>query len=223
MTENLMMLGDHFLQKTREEYCEINSTGLSDELSDSLKKRTRDTLERSHMISGALQGSLLIFFSKLIRPSRILELGTFTAYSTICLAQGLSENGEIVSIEKDEQLRETIDRHLSEAGISEKVELLFGDAMEIISELKGEFDLVFIDAAKRKYRNYVEGCLPLLKPGGCIIIDNVLFKNQVMNPPKKSKISKSVRGFNEWVQELPNVTRLMLPIRDGITLLLKEK
>lgn len=222
MVENLLMLSDHFLQKTREDYCEQHSSCLPSELSSYLKESTRNEEDRAHMISGALQGALLIFFSKLLQPQRILELGTFTAYSTICLAQGLAPKGKITSIEKESSLRATIEAHLQQAGVRDQVELRFGDVSDILPELKASYDLIFVDAAKRKYKDYVMQCLPILRTGGVLIIDNVLFKNQVMNPPRRSKISKSISSFNDWVSSLEQVTRLMLPIRDGITLLIKN-
>jgi predicted O-methyltransferase YrrM len=205
----------------REAYCEKHSFLPDEQLLEALEKDTYENFGRPQMLSGSLQGSLLAFLSQLIAPRRILEVGTYTGYSTICLAHGLADGGELITLEKDEQLQERIEKTILEAGLQDRVQVLWGDALDQMNQLEPYFDLVFIDATKRAYRDYTERALDLLSDRGLIVIDNVLFHNEVLEDSPKGKIAQSIDSFNQWLSQLQGVERVMLPVRDGLTLLRK--
>ncbi|HKK88967.1 MAG TPA: O-methyltransferase [Saprospiraceae bacterium] len=215
------MFSDNEMINRREEYCEKHSFLPNESLLEALQKDTQEHFSRPQMLSGPLQGSFLAFISGLIRPRRILEVGTYTAYSTICLAHGLEKGGELITLEKDGQLQERIEKSILEAGLQDRVQVLWGDALEHMDGIEPTFDLVFIDAAKRAYRDYTERALDLLSDRGLIIIDNVLFHNEVLETPPVGKIAGSIHDFNQWLSQLKGVERVMLPVRDGLTLLRK--
>lgn len=173
------------------------------------------------MLSGHLQGRTLSFLSKLISPHNILEIGTYTGYSAICLSEGLSPNGKITTIDINEELEEFANHYFREAGIEQKINFLIGDATQIIPELHEEFDLVFIDADKSNYTNYYNLVLPKVKIGGYIIADNVLWSGKVVNMDEVDTDTMNLRQFNDMVQQDENVENIMLPIRDGISVIKK--
>ena len=196
----------------------------SDE-SDVLKFITRETYIHQiypRMISGKIQGKFLEMMSHMIKPNHILEIGTFTAYSTVCLAQGLSENGSITTIEINPELEDRIVAHLELANIKHKTHLIIGNAIEEIPKLTDTFDLVFIDADKEQYVEYFKSVLPLVKQGGFIIADNVLWGGKVMEPQKGiDKETAGIVAFNEYVVECSEVEVVMLPLRDGVSVMRK--
>lgn len=177
---------------------------------------------RSHMLSGHLQGKLLEMISCMIRPRRILEIGTFTGYSALCLAKGLAEGGQLHTLE----LREDDARHARgyfERSIHHKqINLHIGDATQIIGELKESWDLVFIDADKENYIRYFNLVLPDLRQNGFILADNVLFHGQVLEAEIKGKSAKAIQSFNDFIAERNDVEKLMLPVRDGLYLIRKK-
>mgnify|MGYP001545445242 CR=1 FL=1 len=215
------MHADEKLIALREAYCEKHSFLPKEELLKTLEQDTQDNFSRPQMLSGPLQGSFLAFLSSLIAPERILEVGTYTAYSTICLAHGLADDGELITLEKDRHLQERIEKSILEAGLQNQVKVLWGDALSQMNQLEPYFDLVFIDAAKRAYRDYTERALDLLSDRGLIVIDNVLFHNEVLENAPKGKIAQSIDSFNQWLSQLQGVEQVMLPVRDGLTLLRK--
>lgn len=215
------MHADEKLIALREAYCEKHSFLPKEELLKTLEQDTQDNFSRPQMLSGPLQGSFLAFLSSLIAPERILEVGTYTAYSTICLAHGLADDGELITLEKDRHLQERIEKSILEAGLQNQVKVLWGDALSQMNQLEPYFDLVFIDAAKRAYRDYTERALDLLSDRGLIVIDNVLFHNEVLENAPKGKIAQSIDSFNQWLSQLQGVEQVMLPLRDGLTLLRK--
>ena len=215
------MHADEKLIALREAYCEKHSFLPKEELLKTLEQDTQDNFSRPQMLSGPLQGSFIAFLSSLIAPERILEVGTYTAYSTICLAHGLADDGELITLEKDRHLQERIEKSLLDAGLQDRVQVIWGDALEQMNRLQPYFDLVFIDAAKRAYRDYTERALDLLSDRGLIVIDNVLFHNEVLEDPPKGKIAQSIDSFNQWLSQLQGVEQVMLPVRDGLTLLRK--
>jgi predicted O-methyltransferase YrrM len=173
------------------------------------------------MISGHYQGRILSFLCKLVSPKKILEIGTYTGYSAICLAEGISTDGEIHSIEINFELEELIKRNLEKAGILEKVKLYFGEAIHIIPKLEMDFDLIFIDADKVNYINYYKLLIEKLKPGGVIIADNVLWSGKVVDKDSKDKEAKKLMEFNNYVHSDNRVENILLPVRDGIILIRK--
>jgi len=175
------------------------------------------------MLSGKLQGSLLKMISKMIRPERILEIGTFTGYSAICLAHGLTANGLMHTIEVNPELEEMIMRYFTEAGITTKVKLHIGNAMEIIPTFNDIFDLVFIDADKENYLNYYKLVFDKVKQGGFILTDNVLWGGKVLEKvPASDTETNSIIAFNKFVQNDDRVENVLLPIRDGIMMIRKK-
>jgi predicted O-methyltransferase YrrM len=190
-----------------------------------LKKLNRETHVKvlyPRMLSGRTQGNFLKMISRMIKPEKILEIGTFTGYSAICLAEGLSEKGMLHTIEINPELEEIILKYFNEAGVSEKINLHIGDAVEIIPTLDETFDLVFIDADKENYLNYYNLVFDKVKNGGFIIADNVLWDGKVLNEPLSSDTeTKAIREFNSFIQQDERVENLLLPLRDGLMLIRK--
>ena len=208
-----------------------------------LEQITRNThLEviNPRMLSGHVQGRVLSMLSKMIRPKRILELGTFTGYSALCLAEGLTEDGKLITIEHNDEMEDAIRRNLALSPLGEKIELVIGDAKEWLREVKGErlkvkgergkvkggelFDLVFIDADKKEYCEYLDLVLPLMNEGGWILADNTLWDGHIIDPAyDKDKQTVALRAFNDKVAEDERLDKVILPLRDGLTIIkLKE-
>lgn len=176
---------------------------------------------RSHMMSGHLQGKFLEMISWMMRPERILEIGTFTGYSALCLAKGLKPNGFLHTIELREEDATTAKGFFSRSSFSQKIILHIGDALEIIGETDELWDLVFIDADKENYINYFNLVLPKLKPNGFILADNVLFHGQVLEREIKGKSALAIQAFNDYIQSRNDVEKVIVPIRDGLMLIRK--
>ncbi|KAA9338403.1 O-methyltransferase [Hymenobacter busanensis] len=176
------------------------------------------------MLSGHFQGRLLSMISHMVRPRRVLELGTFTGYSALCLAEGLAADGELHTVEQNPELRSRVARYVDEAGLDGRVHLHIGDAEQLIPTLAETWDLVFIDADKIRNRVYYELVLPQVRPGGFILIDNVLWSGKVLpSYPMKpaDKDGQAVRAFNDFVQQDERVENVFLPLRDGLFLVRK--
>jgi predicted O-methyltransferase YrrM len=190
-----------------------------------LKELSRETNLKKlmpRMLSGHLQGKILEFLSKMIKPENILEIGTFTGYSTICLAKGLTENGKIYTIEINDEHEEIINKYLQKANISEKVKLIIGDANDFIDNFDFNFDLVFIDGDKRQYLEYYKKILQKVKIGGYILADNVLWDGKVVEELQKSdEYTKGILEFNNFAANDLRVEKVILPVRDGITIIRK--
>lgn len=192
---------------------------------------TRDTnlhVLNPHMLSGQVQGELLRMLSRMIRPKRILELGTFTGYSALCLAEGLQEDGELITIEHNDELEDTIRQNISQSPLCARIHLIIGDAKEILSNQQSVvsnqmFDLVFIDADKREYCAYYELVFPLVRQGGFILADNTLWDGHIVDPAyDKDKQTLGLREFNRMVADDPRVSQVILPLRDGLTIIYKR-
>ena len=204
-----------------ESYCETHTTSESD-LLYRLNRETNLKVLRPRMLSGQVQGRLLSMISKMIKPVNILEIGTYTGYSALCLVEGLQENGELHTIEIDEELEDIITKYFNQSVYKEKLHLHIGNALEIISTLQKTWDLVFLDAEKKEYLQYYEMILPHLKKGGFILADNVLWNGKVTESVATTDTeTQAVIQFNDFVQNDPRVQNLLLPIRDG--LLVMEK
>ena len=197
-----------------------------------LEQITRNThLEviNPRMLSGHVQGRVLSMLSKMIRPKRILELGTFTGYSALCLAEGLAEDGKLITIEHNDEMEDAIRRNLALSPLGEKIELVIGDAKEWLRKGKGErlevkgeelFDLVFIDADKKEYCEYLDLVLPLMNEGGWILADNTLWDGHIIDPAyDKDKQTVALRAFNDKVAEDERLEKVILPLRDGLTVM----
>jgi len=178
------------------------------------------------MLSGHVQGRLLSFLSGLIRPQRILELGTFAGYSALCLAEGLQEGGKVVTIEKNDELEDFIRENLALTPLGQCVELHIGTTRDVIPTLPSDqlFDLVFIDADKREYINDYELLFPLVRKGGIILADNTLWDGHIIDPEyDHDKQTQGLRAFNDMIQADDRVENLILPVRDGLTIIRKLK
>lgn len=176
------------------------------------------------MLSGHLQGRILKMFVRMYNPKRILEIGTYTGYATICLAEGLSENGEIHTIEINDELEDFILEQFEKTELKNKIHLHIGDAIDVIPQLEGSFDMVFIDGDKRLYSHYYDLVFDRLKPGGIILADNTLWNEKVLETPHPSdKQTIGILDFNEKIKNDERVEKVILPLRDGLTLIWKNK
>lgn len=201
------------------DYCNIHSSDL-DQVLYELERETNLKTLAPQMLSGALQGKLLRALSQMIAPNRILEIGTFTGYATICLAKGLKEEGSITTIEINEELKHISDKYIKASGYEKQVHSITGDAMEILPTLSGPFDLIFIDAGKKDNDYYYEQALQLVSDGGYILVDNVLWDGKVISDPDE-KMTRYITAFNKKVAEDTRVENVMIPIRDGLSLIRK--
>lgn len=202
-----------------ETYAEAHSQA-EPEILQELNKETWKKIWNASMISGHYQGRLLSLISKLIQPENILEIGTFTGYSALCLAEGMKDNGQLHTIDTNEELHDLQRKFFDASGQGNQIIQHTGDAKEIIPNLDKVFDLVFIDADKKHYQTYVELVLPKMRSGGVILSDNVLWKGKVAedNDVKVDKHTKSLRAFNIFMKEHPKLETVLLPIRDGLTI-----
>ena len=206
---------------TLEEYISVHSTP-ENEVLESIVRDTHIHILNPHMLSGHVQGRVLSMISHMIRPNRILELGTFTGYSALCLAEGLSEDGELVTIEHNDELETTIRRNLAKSPLSSKIRLIIGDAKEYLPGEAGLFDLVFIDADKREYCAYLDLVYPLLPVGGFILADNTLWDGHIIDPAyDKDKQTLGLRAFNDRLAADERFEKVILPLRDGLTIIRK--
>ena len=189
-----------------------------------LKKINRDThanLLKPRMLSGHVQGRFLSMISKLLQPENILEIGTYTGYSAICLAEGLRDNGKIITIDINAELEKKVRNYFGESSLSDKIDYRVGDARQIIPTLNETFDLVFIDADKENYSLYFDLVIGKVKPGGVILADNVLWSGKVV-ASKPDKDTQAILAFNKKIQDDPRVENLLLSLRDGIMLIRKK-
>lgn len=194
-----------------------------DEVLRELDRETHLKVLGARMISGHLQGAVLTMLSKMIQPENILEIGTFTGYSAICLARGLKPGGKLITIEVDDELESIAARFFIKAGLENSIEQRIGPALEIIPQLSGPFDLVFIDAHKPEYSAYYDAIFEKVKPGGYLIADNTLWNGKVLEEPAPDDLqTKGVLAFNSLVKNDSRVEKVILPLRDGMTIIRKK-
>jgi predicted O-methyltransferase YrrM len=218
---------------TLSEYIEQHSSPESEVLQQ-ITRSTHLEVINPRMLSGHVQGRVLSMLSQMIQPKRILELGTFTGYSALCLAEGLSENGKLITIEHNDEMEDSIRRNLALSPLGEKIELRIGEAKEILKQLGNEianqleedsekqekFDLVFIDADKKEYCDYLDLVLPLMQEGGWILADNTLWDGHIVDPAyDKDKQTIGLRDFNDKVMANEHLEKVILPLRDGLTII----
>lgn len=200
--------------------------GHIDEEGDLLAALNRDAnvnLLRPRMLSGHLQGRILKMFCRMLRPKRILEVGTYTAYATLCMAEGTEEDAIVYTVEINDEMEDFISKYLSRSPYRDKIKLLLGDALEIIPTLEETFDLVFIDADKRLYSDYYELVFPKVRPGGLILADNTLWDGKVLETPHISdKQTQGILAFNDKIHQDKRVEKVILPLRDGLTMIWKK-
>ena len=193
------------------------------ELLQNINRETYLKVLRPHMLSGHYQGRVLSFLSKMVQPKRILEIGTFTGYATICLAEGLTEGGEIHTVEVNRELEEMLNSHFKSTNVKNKIKLYFGEAEHVIGTLPYTvFDLVFIDADKKNNYTYFQLIFDKVRPGGLIIIDNVLWKGKVYGEDANDADTQAIRKLNDQIAADTRVEKLILPVRDGLLIIRKK-
>ena len=202
----------------------INHSEKEPELLSNLNRETNLKVLQPRMISGTYQGRLLSLISKIINPKKILEIGTFTGYSTLCLAEGLHENGEIHTIDINEELYDLQRKYFKKSSFNNNITQHLGNALDIIPKLDHDFDLIFLDADKINYPKYLDILIVRLKKGGVLLSDNVLWDGKVLNEiSHKDKSTKAIVKYNELLNNRSDMDSVILPIRDGITISRKKK
>lgn len=200
-------------------YCE-NHTSQEDELLKHITRETHAKVMMPRMLSGHLQGKVLELLVKMHNPKVILEIGTYTGYSGICMARGLSKEGRLITLDINDEIAPMVKRFFEKSGLAAQIDYRLGNALDIIPTLSGNFDMVFIDADKANYINYYNLVIDRMNKGGIIMADNVLWSGKVLveEGKKIDKDTKVLLEYNQMVQEDPRVENVLLPIRDGIML-----
>ena len=206
-----------------QDYCD-NHTSEESMVLMQLNRDTHVNVLQPRMLSGHFQGRLLSMLSKMITPCMILEIGTYTGYSAICLAEGLTENGKLITIDINPEQEDRIRKFIAEAGMEDKIQFIVGDAVNIIKSLPHTYDIVFIDADKSNYQRYYDMVFDKVRSGGYIIADNVLWSGKVVEEDAltKDKDTKTLNAFNQFIQSDSRVENILLPIRDGLIIARKK-
>lgn len=207
---------DKYLEKYLYEHSSPEDPVLED-----LYRQTHIRFVNPNMVSGHLQGKFLEFISHMIAPHNILEIGTFTGYSAICLAKGLADDGRLYTIEINDEITDFAASYFHRAGVDSKIIQLTGSALDIIPQLNHMFDLVFIDADKREYCDYFKLIFSNVRKGGFIIADNVLWGGQVLDETNSDKQAKGIIEFNEMIRNDNRIEKVIMPLRDGLTIIRK--
>ena len=206
----------HLVSDEIEKYIELHSSA-EEKVLQELNRETNLKVQMPQMLSGHLQGQFLEMITGMLRPKRILEIGTYTGYSGICLARHLAEDGLLYTIDVNEELQPMVERYFEKAGLSKKIKQLMGDAREIIPTLNETFDLVFIDADKVNYSLYYDLVFDKVHTGGYIIADNVLWSGKVLLKEKDAN-TLAIDGYNKKVMADTRVETFILPLRDGLNI-----
>jgi len=207
-----------FLSKKIEQYV-INHSQSEPKLLQELNKETWQKALVPRMLSGHFQGRVLSMLSKLIQPKSILEIGTYTGYSALCLAEGLQKNGELHTIDRNEELRDLQHKYINASTYKNQIKTYIGEALDVIPNINENFDLVFIDADKENYINYFHAIIDKMKTGGVILSDNVLWSGKVTEIPNpKDKDTIAIIEYNTLLKNDPRIETVLLPIRDGLTI-----
>ncbi|GGC55546.1 O-methyltransferase [Pedobacter quisquiliarum] len=204
------------LQNLLLQYCEPES-----ELLQRINRETNLKVLMPRMLSGHYQGRVLSMLSKLVNPKRILEVGTFTGYATLCLAEGLQPDGKLFTLDINVELEDMVRRNFADSAYEKQIVYLLGDAMKNIPQLDEVFDLVFIDADKKNNGSYYDLVIDKVRPGGLIIVDNVLWSGKVLSN-QQDKDTKNIITFNDKIAKDPQVEKLILPVRDGLFVIRKK-
>jgi len=211
-----------FLPEEIQRYADRH-TDAESPLLNRLNRETHQKVLAPRMISGHMQGRILAMLTQMIRPKRVLEIGTYTGYSAICMAEGLAEGGVIITLDKNEEIEEMVRGYFDEAGLTEVMDYRLGDALQLIPEIDGPLDLVFIDADKINYYNYFKLVIEKVRPGGFIIADNVLWSGKVLETGKKTdKDTQAIIDFNRLVHADDRVEKVLFPVRDGLMVIRKK-
>lgn len=199
-----------------------NHASVEPEILKRLRRETYQKTSQPHMISGYQQGRLLSIISKILQPKNVLEIGTFTGYATLCMAEGLAENGKITTLDVNEDLAYLPKKYFGESEFASKIDFKLQDAKEFLKETDEVFDLVFIDADKENYVEYFDLIKPKTKSGSVILFDNVLWYGKVLEEDSKKESTKKIKELNDKIARDPDFENLILPLRDGVNLLRKN-
>jgi caffeoyl-CoA O-methyltransferase len=210
-----------FISQELDQYC-CSHTAEENELLKRINRETHVEVLQPRMLSGHFQGRVLSMLSKMIQPKRILEIGTYTGYSALCLAEGLTSDGKLVTIDVNEELANRVQAYFDASEYSTQIQYLISPALEVIPTLNETWDLVFIDADKQNYIEYYELILPLMRSGGYVILDNVLWSGKVVDQDKNDKDTTLLRKLNAIIHDDVRVEEVLLPIRDGLMVARKK-
>jgi predicted O-methyltransferase YrrM len=210
-----------FIAQELDQYC-CSHTAEENELLKRINRETHLEVLQPRMLSGHFQGRVLSMLSKMIQPKRILEIGTYTGYSALCMAEGLSPDGKLVTIDVNEELANRVQGYFDASAFSQQIHYIISPALDVIPTLNETWDLVFIDADKQNYIEYYELILPLVRPGGYVILDNVLWSGKVAELDKNDKDTVLLRKLNALIHEDERVEEVLLPIRDGLMIARKK-
>ena len=208
----------HFIPEKLDDYV-VSHSQKEPELLQQLSRETWQKVLAPRMLSGHFQGRVLSMISKLINPKNILEIGTYTGYSALCLAEGIQDNGQLHTIDTNEELYDLQRKYFDKSDYGNQIHQHIGNALDVIPNIDMTFDLVFIDADKKNYPNYLEVILPKLKSGSVILSDNVLWTGKVIEPLVKGDLdTEALLRYNKMVNDHPKLETVLLPIRDGLTI-----
>ena len=207
-----------FIDSAIEEYARVFS-GEPSALLQELDRETHAMILQPRMLSGHLQGRFLSFFAKVCRPTTILEIGTYTGYSALCLAEGLLAGGRLITIDINEELETFTRSFFDRSDYKEQIDYRIADAKDELTKIEGPFDLVFIDADKRNYALYYDLIMDKMSPGGIILVDNVLWSGKIVDENARDKSTQALKDFNQKCLDDPRVDKMLLPLRDGLYML----
>ena len=210
-----------FIAQGLADYANAHST-VASSLLQRIERETHLEVLQPRMLSGPFQGRLLSLISKLVQPKRILEIGTYTGYSALCLAEGLTKEGKIITLDVNEELHKRVQGYFNASDYSEHIDYRIGDALDLIPALNEPWDLVFIDADKKNYVNYYDLVVDRVRSGGLILADNVLWSGKVIDEKAQDKETVLLRQYNERINHDERVENILLPIRDGIMVARKK-
>ena len=211
----------NFISPELEQYAGIHTSPES-ELLSRINRETHLEVLQPRMLSGHLQGRVLSLLANLLKPKRILEIGTYTGYSALCLAEGLPDDGKLITIDVNEELQARVQGYFNDSSYKGQIDYRIGDAMELIPTLPDMWDLVFIDADKKNYLNYYDLVIERMNPGGIILADNILWSRKLIDEAAQDRETVLLRKYNERIQADERVENILLPIRDGIMVARKK-
>ena len=211
-----------FLDSVIEQYA-LDHSEVESTLLNELNRQTHIKVIQPRMLSGHLQGRILSLLSQSIRPKTILEIGTYTGYSALCMAEGLQKNGQLYTIDNNKEIAPFANKYFNKSSYKNLIEMIVGNALDVIPDLNLKWDLVFIDADKENYSNYFDAIIENVNQGGMIIADNVLWSGKVTKPTSKNDVeTQALKSFNEKVHSDSRVSNVLMPVRDGMMIMIKK-
>jgi len=204
-----------------EHYCDQHTTA-EDDILQQLVRETNLKMMMPHMLCSNIQGRFLTMLVELINPKTVLELGTFTGYSAICLARGLPKNALLVTIDNNPEVEDLARKYFKLSGLEEKIDFIIGDALHVVPDLNMKFDIAYIDADKERLPDYYQSVLEKMVFGGLIVVDNILWYGKAADPKQNDRITRKIREFNKLVQTDERVTNVLMPLYDGVMVIRKK-